>query len=86
MREGNKDGEVIYTGTAYGSSGHWHHIPLIYYRDTKDIEFEDSFYRKAFLNHQYYVSETSSPFFEGSYLLAQSAMDNYTALYEAFCV
>ena len=57
-----------------------------YYRDKFDQIFQDSQAYKAYINHQYYQSEASSPYYEGSYLLAQSAMDNYTAVYEAFGV
>lgn len=52
----------------------------VYYKDTNDEAYETE------INHQFYQSGTSNPFFEGSNLLAYNAMDNYTALYEAFGV
>ena len=52
----------------------------IYYTDTCDDEYDTE------INHQFYQSDTSNPYFEGSYLLAYSAADNYTAVYEAFDV
>lgn len=63
-------------------------MPALYYRDSEDTEFEDSYFNfhgtNVYINHQYYNSTSSSPYFEGSFLLAQSAMDNHTAVYEAF--
>ena len=43
-----------------------------------------SFTDSGFINHQYYFGESYCPYYEGSYLLAQSAMDDFTAVYEAF--
>ena len=57
-----------------------------YYRDKGDEAYYESVYKATPINHQYYQSETSDPYFEGSYLLGQSSMDNFTALYEAFGV
>ena len=57
-----------------------------YYKDTDDHAFVYQDIEGNPINHQFYQSETSCPYFEGSYLLAQSARDNFTALYEAFGV
>lgn len=57
---------------------------MAYYRDSGDVEYQKSYNREAFINHQYYLSENSSPYYEGSYLLAQSEMTDFTAVYEAF--
>lgn len=57
-----------------------------YYKDTDDDAFVHQDFNGEPLNHQYYQSETSCPYFEGSYLLGKSTKDNYTALYEAFGV
>lgn len=65
-------------------------LPVIYYRDSEDTEFVKSYLLVdgfvLFLNHQYYKSATSSPLYEGSFLLAHNAMDYFIALYEAFGV
>ena len=54
----------------------------MYYRDICDDAYEN----ETEINHQFYQSETSCPYFEGSYLLGLSAKDNFTAVYEAFGV
>ena len=56
-----------------------------YYLDSSDQTYYESQYNNP-INHQYYQSETSSPYFEGSYLLGSNAKDNFTAVYEAFGV
>ena len=58
------------------------HRDQIYYRDICDDAYEN----ETEINHQFYQSETSCPYFEGSYLLGLSAKDNFTAVYEAFGV
>ena len=55
-----------------------------YYPEKYDQRFDDSESFKSFINHQYYFGESYCPYYEGSYLLAQSAMDDFTAVYEAF--
>ena len=59
-------------------------VPVKYYLDTSDKAFEDSLNHTSFINHQFYKGENYSPFYEGSCLLAQSEIGDYTALYEAF--
>ena len=54
-----------------------------YYSDSFDQTFDDSYRLKKFINHQFYKGENSSPLYEGSLLLAQSATNDYTAVYEA---
>lgn len=54
-----------------------------YYLDSGDQAYYESHNNNP-INHQYYQSETSCPYFEGSYLLGRSAMNDYTALNEAF--
>ena len=58
--------------------------PIRYYFDEDDQEYKDSRFHKTYINHQFYKGERKAPYCEGSYLLAQSDMDDYTALYEAF--
>ena len=60
--------------------------PTQYYRDEYDQIYADSYGHKNYLNHQFYVGEAASPYCDGSYLLGQSAMDDFTAVYEAFGV
>ena len=71
--DGTRESETLYSGEYIGQ----------YYRDADDQAYMNSENGDAQINHQYYQSETSSPYFEGSYLLGQNSMDNYTALYEA---
>ena len=54
-----------------------------YYSDSFDQTFTDSCSNKKFINHQFYKGENSSPLYDGSLLLAQSAPNDYTAVYEA---
>lgn len=58
--------------------------PIRYYLDEDDQVYKDSRSHNAYINHQYYIGETQSPYCDGSYLLAHSEMNDYTALYEAF--
>ena len=60
--------------------------PTQYYLDEYDQIYADSYGHKNYLNHQFYVGEATSPYCDGSYLLGQSAMDDFTAVYEAFGV
>ena len=60
--------------------------PTQYYLDEYDQIYADSYGHKNYLNHQFYVGEAASPYCDGSYLLGQSAMDDFTAVYEAFGV
>ncbi len=55
-----------------------------YYGDRFDQTYDDSLCHKKFINHQFYKSENSYPFYEGSLLLAQSSPADFTAVYEAF--
>ena len=55
-----------------------------YYRDRYDQQYKDSKNHQSYINHQYYQSDSSYPYYEGSVLLAQSAMNDFTAVYEAF--
>lgn len=68
--------------TAYQTDFIQDHIDRdqMYYKDVNDDAYETE------INHQFYQSETSCPYFEGSYLLGLSAKDNFTAVYEAFGV
>ena len=54
-----------------------------YYSDSFDQTFTDSYSHKKFINHQFYKGENASPLYEGSLLLAQSAPNDFTAVYEA---
>lgn len=58
--------------------------PTQYYLDEYDNYYQDSYLHNNYINHQFYVGENASPYYDGSYLLGQSAMDNFTAVYEAF--
>lgn len=58
--------------------------PTQFYLDEYDPIYADSYNHNNYLNHQFYVGEAASPYCDGSYLLGQSAMDDFTALYEAF--
>lgn len=74
--DGKFESEVIYSVTEDTS--------VRYYLEEDDQVYKDSRFHNAYINHQYYKGETSSPYCEGSYLLAQSAPDNFSAVYEAF--
>ena len=56
----------------------------LYYGGESDKAFDDSMNHESFINHQFYQSENTVPFVEGSCLLGHSAVDNFTAVYEAF--
>lgn len=58
--------------------------PIRYYLEENDQAFKDSRSHNAYINHQYYKSDTDSSYCEGSHLLAQSNINDFTALYEAF--
>lgn len=58
--------------------------PTQYYLDEYDQYYQDSYNHNNYINHQFYVGENASPYYDGSYLLGQSAMDDFTAVYEAF--
>ena len=60
--------------------------PTQYYLDEYDQVYADSYGHNKYLNHQFYVGTTASPYCDDSYLLGQSAMDDFTAVYEAFGV
>jgi len=60
--------------------------PTQYYLDEYDQYYQDSYNHNNYINHQFYVGENASPYYDGSYLLGQSAMDDFTAVYEAFGV
>ena len=55
-----------------------------YYPEKYEERFTDGLFDKSFINHQYYLGESYNPYYEDSYLLAHSAMDDFTAVYEAF--
>lgn len=80
LNNGKLEAEYVYEENVE-SDQNWR-----YYLDKYDQIYQDSINYKTYINHQYYQSETSKPYFEGSYLLGQSSMDNFTALYEAFGV
>lgn len=73
---------VNQSDTVYNTNDLVDHIirEQTYYKDVNDDAYETE------INHQFYQSETSCPYFEGSYLLGLSAKDNFTAVYEAFGV
>ena len=71
--DGNHNEQTVYLDDYSGK----------YYGDSFDQTFDDSYRHKKFINHQFYKSENSRPLYEGSLLLAQSAPDDYTAVYEA---
>ena len=87
---GYKGKELIYlcklSGAKYenAESVYLNDLPTQYYHDAEDFDFEQSSDREEFINHQYYQSENSSPYYEGSLLLAHNAMNDFTAVYEAF--
>ena len=60
--------------------------PTQFYLDEYDPIYADSYNHNNYLNHQFYVGEAASPYCDGSYMLGQSAMDDFTAVYEAFGV
>lgn len=54
-----------------------------YYPEKYEEGFTDGLFDKSFINHQYYLGESYYPYYEDSYLLGHSAMDDFTAVYEA---
>ena len=77
--EGAYDSETVWMEEATADT--WR-----YYTDEYDELYSNSELGRPYYNHQYYQGENYNPYFEGSYLLAHNAMDNFTAVYEAFGV
>lgn len=77
-REGAYDSETVWMAEIEDTEG--------YYNDEYDQVYSDSANGFSYYNHQYYQGDDYNPYFEGSFLLGQSSMDNFTAVYEAFGV
>lgn len=71
--DGEHSDETVYLEDASGK----------FYRDVDDQMYDESYHHNAFINHQFYKSENSSPLYEGSLLLAQNSPDDFTAVHEA---